>query len=150
MKGIVSIEQDRGGAAALGGAVLLLRDKDNVSQCTEMVASRQPRQNIAALGIRIECTALYNNSSRGGLSLLILLKRTQGSLKITPVACLDSPVPIRTHGPPPGKSAVCGLNGHRLYYIIPLFKVTYESTIQVSRNFHALFTKTLENSDTCD
>ena len=50
----------------------------------------------------------------------------------------------------PCKSAVYGLNGHRLYYIISLFKVTYKSTIQVSRNFHALFTKTLENSDTCD
>ena len=48
------------------------------------------------------------------------------------------------------KSAVCGLNGHRLYYLISLLKVTYKSTIQVSRNFHALFTKTLENSDTCD
>ena len=48
------------------------------------------------------------------------------------------------------KSTVYGLNGHRLYYIISLFKVTYKSTIQVSRNFHALFTKTLENSDTCD
>jgi len=45
------------------------------------------------------------------------------------------------------KSAVCGLNGHRLYYIISLFKVTYKSIIQVSRTFHALFTKTLENSD---
>jgi hypothetical protein len=42
------------------------------------------------------------------------------------------------------KSTVYGLNGHRLYYIISLFKVTYESTIQVSRNFHALFAKTLE------
>ena len=42
------------------------------------------------------------------------------------------------------------LTGHRLYYIISLFKVAYKSAIQVSRNFHALFTKTLENSDTCD
>ena len=48
------------------------------------------------------------------------------------------------------KSTVYGLNGHRLYYIISLFRVHYESTIRVSRNFHALFTKTLENSDTCD
>ena len=48
------------------------------------------------------------------------------------------------------KSTVCGLNGHRLYYIISLFEVTYKSTIQVSRTFHALFTRTLENSDTCD
>ena len=48
------------------------------------------------------------------------------------------------------KSTVYGLNGHRLYYIISLFKVTYKSTIRVSRNFHALFTRTLENSDTCD
>ena len=47
------------------------------------------------------------------------------------------------------KSAVCGLNGHRSYYVISLFKVTYESTIQLSRNSHALFTKTLENSDSC-
>jgi hypothetical protein len=47
------------------------------------------------------------------------------------------------------KSTVYGLNGHRLHYIISLFKVTYKSTTQVSRNFHALFTKTLENSDTC-
>ena len=45
------------------------------------------------------------------------------------------------------KSAVYGLNGRRSYYIISLFKVTYKSTIQVSRNFHALFTKTLENFD---
>jgi hypothetical protein len=45
-------------------------------------------------------------------------------------------------------SAAYGLNGHRSYYIISLFKVTYKSTIQISRNFHALFTKTLENSDT--
>jgi hypothetical protein len=48
------------------------------------------------------------------------------------------------------KSTVYGLNGHRLYYIISLFEVTYKSTIQESRNFHALFTKTLENSDACD
>src|SRR6202035_4706963 len=34
------------------------------------------------------------------------------------------------------KSAVCGLNGHKLYYIISLFKVTYKSTIQVSRTFY--------------
>jgi hypothetical protein len=45
----------------------------------------------------------------------------------------------------PRKSTVYGLNGHRSYYIISLFEVTYESTIQVSRNFHALFTRTLEN-----
>ena len=57
---------------------------------------------------------------------------------------------IRTYGRPPVQSTVYGLNGDRLYYIISLFKVTYKSTIQVSRNFHALFTKTLENSDTCD
>ena len=56
----------------------------------------------------------------------------------------------RTHGRLRCKSAVCGLNGHRLPYIISLFKVTYKSSIQVSRNFHALFTKTLENFDTCD
>src|SRR5208337_3624487 len=37
------------------------------------------------------------------------------------------------------KSAVYGLNGHRLYYIISLIKAAYKSTIQVSRNFHALF-----------
>jgi hypothetical protein len=55
------------------------------------------------------------------------------------------------HSEPTGglrcKSAVCGLNGHRLHYIISLFKVTYKSTIRVSRNFHALFTETSENSD---
>ena len=45
------------------------------------------------------------------------------------------------------KSTVYGLNGHRPYYTICLFKVTYKLTIQVSRNFNALFTKTLENSD---
>ena len=62
-----------------------------------------------------------------------------------------APDPFRTHGCASWcKSAVYGLNGHRLYYIISLFKVPYKSTIQVSRNFHALFTKTLENSDTCD
>jgi AraC-like DNA-binding protein len=43
--------------------------------------------------------------------------------------------------------AVYGLNGHRSNYIISLFKVTYKSTVQISRNFTALFTKTLENSD---
>ena len=48
------------------------------------------------------------------------------------------------------KCTVYGLNGQRLYFIISLFKVTYKSPIQVSRNFHALFPKTLENSDTCD
>src|SRR5215470_13164455 len=36
------------------------------------------------------------------------------------------------------------LNGHRSHYIISLFKVTYKSAIQISRDFHALFTKTLE------
>jgi hypothetical protein len=52
--------------------------------------------------------------------------------------------PFRTHGLPMVQECVYGLNGHRLYYIISLFKVTYKSTIQVSRNFHALFfTKTL-------
>jgi hypothetical protein len=39
-----------------------------------------------------------------------------------------------------GKSAVYGLNGHKAYYVISLFKVTYKSTIQISRNFNALFT----------
>ena len=29
------------------------------------------------------------------------------------------------------KSAVCGLNGHRLCHIISLFKGTYEATIQI-------------------
>ena len=48
------------------------------------------------------------------------------------------------------KSTVYGLNGRRSCYVISLFKVSYKSTIQVSRNFHALFTKTLENSETCD
>jgi hypothetical protein len=45
---------------------------------------------------------------------------------------------------------VYGLNGRRSHYIISLFKVTYKSTIQISRNFHALFIKALENFDTCD
>jgi len=45
-------------------------------------------------------------------------------------------------------SAVYGLNGQRAHYVRSLFKVSYESIIQISRNFHALFTKTLENSDT--
>ena len=45
-------------------------------------------------------------------------------------------------------TAVYGLNAQRAHCIISSFKVTYKSTIQVSRNFNALFTKTLENSDT--
>jgi len=49
-----------------------------------------------------------------------------------------------------GKSAVYGLNGRRSYYIISLFRVTYKPSTQVSRNFNALFTKTLEHSETCD
>jgi hypothetical protein len=77
-------------------------------------------------------------------------KRTQARLK----SLLYLVWLRQIHSEPTGglrcKSAVCGLNGHRLYYIISLFKVTYKSTIQVSRNFHALFTETLENSDTCD
>src|SRR6202140_5627380 len=77
-------------------------------------------------------------------------KRTQVRLKSLLYRVRLTPDSLRTHGRPSGKSTVCGLNGHRLYYIISLFKVTYKSTIQVSRNFHALFTKTLENSDTCD
>ncbi len=67
-----------------------------------------------------------------------------------PVTFLASPDVIRTHGRPLAQLYRLRLNGHRLYYIISLFKVTYKSTIQVSRKFHALFTKTLENSDTCD
>ena len=35
-----------------------------------------------------------------------------------------------------GWATTNGLNGHRLYYIISLFKVTYRSTIQVSRTFY--------------
>ena len=77
-------------------------------------------------------------------------KRTRVRLKSLLNLVWLTPDSLRTHGRPSGKSAVCGLNGHRRYYIISLFKVTYKSTIQVSRNFHALFTKTLENSDTCD
>ena len=66
-------------------------------------------------------------------------------MRMTPLACLA----CAGSGSKPRarlqcKSAVYGLNGHRLYYIISLFKVTYKSTIQLSRNFHALFTKTLE------
>src|SRR5271157_4059798 len=75
-------------------------------------------------------------------------KRTQVRLKSLLYFVWLTPDPLRTPDVLWGKSAVCGLNGHRLYYIISLFKVTYKSTIQVSRNFHALFTKTLENSDT--
>ena len=48
------------------------------------------------------------------------------------------------------KSAVYGLNGHRPYYIKALFIATYKSTIRAPRTFNALFTKTFENSDTCD
>ena len=48
------------------------------------------------------------------------------------------------------KSGVYGLNGQRAYFIISLFKGTYRPGVQVSRNFHALFTNALENSDTCD
>src|SRR5580700_1206000 len=73
-----------------------------------------------------------------------------GSLKITPLACLACAK--YTSNPRSASAQECRLrlNGHRLYCIISLFKVTYGSTIQVSRNFHALFTKTLENSDNCD
>ena len=87
---------------------------------------------------------------QGGLSFLFLLGEPQVRLK----SLLYLVWLRQIHPEPTGglrcKSAVCGLNGHRAYYIISLFKVTYKSTIQVSRNFHALFTKTLENSDTCD
>ena len=79
---------------------------------------------------------------------------------LSKVVCLETPLISRPESfglenqrPRAGKtrkSAVCGLNGHRLYYIMSLLKVTYKSTIELSRNFHALFTKTLENSDTCD
>ena len=77
-------------------------------------------------------------------------KRTQVRLKSLLSLSGSRQIYIEPTGVLRCKSAVCGLNGHRLYYIISLFKVTYKSTIQVSRNFHALFTKTLENSDTCD
>src|ERR1700693_666722 len=85
-----------------------------------------------------------------GRSLLPLSpKPTQVRLKSLLYLVWLTPDPLRTHGPPSGKSTVCGLNGHRLYYIISLFKVTYKSAIQESRNFNALFTRTLENSDIC-
>jgi integrase len=71
-----------------------------------------------------------------------------------PAASLSFLADARSRFEPTGglwrKSTVYGLNGHRAYYIISLFKVTYKSTIQISRNFNALFTETLENSDTCD
>src|SRR5271166_350589 len=41
-------------------------------------------------------------------------KRTQGSLKITPVACLAHARSHRTHGRPPGQECRLRLNGHRL------------------------------------
>jgi hypothetical protein len=79
-------------------------------------------------------------------------KRTQVRLKS--LLCLVLSGSRQIHSEPTdvlrGKSAVCGLNGHRAYYIISLFKATYKSTIQVSRNFNALITKTFENSDTSD
>ena len=43
------------------------------------------------------------------------------------------------------KSTVYGLNGRRVRNVIYLSTGTYESTIQRSRNFHALFTGTLED-----
>jgi len=43
------------------------------------------------------------------------------------------------------QSAVYGLNGRRVSNVISLSIGTYESTIQRSRNFHALFTGTLED-----
>jgi hypothetical protein len=71
------------------------------------------------------------------------LKRSQEIFDSDGVKCSSEPtVGLRR------KSTVYGLNGHRLYYIMSLFKVTYKSTIQVSRNIHALITKTFENSDT--
>src|SRR5260221_14548936 len=79
--------------------------------------------------------------SAAGGSLVPRSPRTNpGSPKTIPV---PSVWPSPDLLPPPRRplqrnSTVCGLNSHRLYYIISLFKVTYESTIQVSRNFHAL------------
>src|SRR5271166_1603580 len=65
-------------------------------------------------------------------------KRTQVRLKSLLYFVWLTPDPLRTPDVLRGKSAVCGLNGHRLYYIISLFKVTYKSTTQESRHFHAL------------
>jgi hypothetical protein len=48
-------------------------------------------------------------------------------------------------------ASVYGLNGNRSYFLTSLFIGTYKSIIYRSRSFPALFfTKTLENSDTCD
>ena len=67
------------------------------------------------------------------------VKAHPGSLKITPFL-----VWLTIHSEPTdvlrGESTVCGLNGHRLYYIISLLKATYKSTIRV----HAIFTHFLQ------
>jgi hypothetical protein len=86
------------------------------------------------------------SSPKAGLSFLFRLSepRFAYSLKITPVSCLaharfiSEPTDVLR-----SESAVCGLNGHGISFVISLFKATYKLTIQVSRNFHALFTKTL-------
>jgi hypothetical protein len=92
----------------------------------------------------------FSPSSPKAVSLPLSPKRTQVRLK----SLLYLVWLRQIHSEPTGglrcKSAVYGLNGHRSYYIISLFKATYKSTIQLSRNFNALFTKALENSDTCD
>jgi hypothetical protein len=79
-----------------------------------------------------------------------LIEEAPGYLGFSESHTLDKEWLLNNDVSVPMPIAVYGLNGHRLYYIISLFKVTYKSTIQVSRNFHALFTETLENSDTCD
>jgi hypothetical protein len=65
------------------------------------------------------------------------------SKPVTVLFCLASPDVIRTHGRRLVQEYRLRLNGHRLYYITSLCEVSYESTIQVSRNFHALFYKDL-------
>ena len=71
---------------------------------------------------------------QGGLSFLFRL--SEPSVRLRSQLVWLAPYSFRTHGGLRSKSTVCGLNGHRLYYIISLFKVTYKSTIQVSRTFY--------------
>jgi hypothetical protein len=56
-------------------------------------------------------------------------KRTQGRLKSLLYRVWLTPESLRAHGRPSGKSAVCGLNGHRAHFIIALSIVTYEQAI---------------------
>src|SRR5271165_5301227 len=91
-------------------------------------AVRFPFKDVSALGSFWEKRLSPRRAPKRSL-LPLSPKRTQVRLKSLLYLVWPTPDPLQTHGRPSGKSAVCGLNGHRSNFVIALSLGAYEHAI---------------------